>query len=210
MKKHLTYWAITACILTLPLSAQALVNINIIEDGGNVTLSYSGTLDLTSLTRSGPNTGNNAHGLQTLNAPNTSAIINAFATNPADVFFYLTPYSSTPADFMTISPATANLVADSFSGDHFYIVANNNNGPLRLHGADITGSTWSGTGSLTWNSSTFASLNLIPGTYTWTINNAMADTITLNVGAAAVPEPSTALPLLSLMVGIAWVRKRKK
>ena len=210
MKKHLTYWAITACILTLPLSAQALVNINIIEDGGNVTLSYSGTLDLTSLTRTGPFPGQDAHGIQIQNVPNTSGIINVFATNPSDVFFFSTPYSSTPADFMTIPPVGAFFDADSFSGDHFYILNRNTNSPLRLHGADFTGSTWSGTGSLTWNSSTFASLNLIPGTYTWTINNAMADTITLNVGAAAVPEPSTALPLLSLMVGIAWVRKRKK
>ena len=59
-------------------------------------------------------------------------------------------------------------------------------------------------GSATWDSQTFSSLGVTPGTYKWTWGSgANADSFTLNIGTAGiVPEPSTWAMMLLGFVGL--------
>jgi hypothetical protein len=66
----------------------------------------------------------------------------------------------------------------------------------------------------TWNSQTFSSLGVTPGTYVWTWGTgAHADSFTLQVGpATAMPEPAS-LTLLGIgavgLAGYGWRRRRR-
>jgi hypothetical protein len=58
----------------------------------------------------------------------------------------------------------------------------------------VSGSALSDTS--TYDNATFNSLGVTPGTYVWTWGSgANADSFTLNIGAAVVPEPSSLLLL---------------
>ena len=57
---------------------------------------------------------------------------------------------------------------------------------------------------------TFASIGLTPGTYTWTWGSgANADSLTVLIGAAAVPEPTTVLTIGPGLLGLAVLRYRQ-
>ena len=63
----------------------------------------------------------------------------------------------------------------------------------------------------TWTGQTFASLGMTPGTYTWTWGNgATADSLTVNIGSAAVPEPGWAALAVVAAVGAAGARWRRR
>jgi hypothetical protein len=63
----------------------------------------------------------------------------------------------------------------------------------------------------TWNTQTFSSLGLTPGTYEWTWGTGANQNFTLQIGPASVPEP-TSLTLLGIgavgMMGYAWRRRK--
>ncbi|HEY4285431.1 MAG TPA: hypothetical protein VGM62_20410 [Chthoniobacterales bacterium] len=66
----------------------------------------------------------------------------------------------------------------------------------------------------TWNSSTFASLGIIPGTYTWTWGTGMhADSYTLNIGQSTptngVPETGSTIALMLGAVGMLAAFRQK-
>jgi hypothetical protein len=59
-----------------------------------------------------------------------------------------------------------------------------------------------GTSTGTWNSATFASLGLTPGTYVWTWGSGIhADNFTLQIGPANVPETGSTIALMLGAVG---------
>jgi hypothetical protein len=56
---------------------------------------------------------------------------------------------------------------------------------------------------------TFASIGLTPGTYTWTWGSGSnADSLTVQIGPAAVPEPASVLVVEVGFLGLAAVRHR--
>jgi hypothetical protein len=66
----------------------------------------------------------------------------------------------------------------------------------------------------TYAGQTISSLGLTPGTYTWTWGTgAHADSLTVQIGPAAIPEPSTAIIALSGAVAFGsyygWSRHRR-
>jgi len=63
----------------------------------------------------------------------------------------------------------------------------------------------------TWNSASFSSLGATPGTYVWTWGSgAHADSFTLQIGAAAVPESSTWAMILLGFAGLGYAGWRSR
>ena len=60
----------------------------------------------------------------------------------------------------------------------------------------------------TFANASFSSLDLTPGTYTYTLPH---DTITVQIGPAAVPEPATIVLVASALpfALVGWLRRRK-
>jgi hypothetical protein len=74
-----------------------------------------------------------------------------------------------------------------------------------------TSSTPLGTSTATWNNASFTSLQVTPGTYVWTWSSgADADSFSLQIGAAEVPEPSS-LPVLAIgLAGLGVVLRTRR
>jgi hypothetical protein len=77
--------------------------------------------------------------------------------------------------------------------------------PLGYHSGDPL------SGTSTYSGQTFASLGVTPGTYEWTWGSgAHADSFTLQIGPAAVPEPSTWAMILAGFAGLAFAGWRAR
>ena len=63
---------------------------------------------------------------------------------------------------------------------------------------------------MTFNSATFASLGLTPGTYVWTWGTGlMNQNFTLQIGSASVPDGGSTVSLLGVaLLGLAAVRRK--
>jgi len=182
-------------------SAHPAVVISAIETGGDVLVSYSGTLDLSGLTFSTQNATSDAHQFQN-SSGTASAFVNAFATTDGGSF-YSNPFSSRPS---TDWVSATTVEADIFSGNHLALFTGGTSpDPLRLHSSDVVGTTWSGSGFMQFNSTTLVGIGLdLSVDRVWTINNATADTITLT----AIPEPGTLVFLGLFGTRLVFVRRR--
>jgi hypothetical protein len=101
------------------------------------------------------------------------------------------------------------ILADSSTGDIFEIQARV--GFLGLPLNYISGSNINGT--ITFNNSTFATLGVTPGNYTYDLTNSSGDSIVLDIGVTPVPFEFSPVVGVSLLGGL-WlgrkVLKRKK
>ena len=194
MRKHVFY-GILALVSLLGLgitqSARANVIATINQVGTSVVGTGSGTVDLAGLTFLG--SGSLAAGVN----PSIAAF-NAGSGAYDD-------YSgvSGPTSFGIGGPS---FPASSSTGNPVSIFGEA--GELRLPPGYLTGGPLSGT--FTFNNATFAGLGVTPGTYVWTWGTGVhADSFTLQIGPAGVPDAGSTLPLLSFaLLGVAALRRK--
>ncbi len=173
--------ALLCTLLLYGSLSQAAVTINVIESGGDVIGTSSGSINLTAL--SGPqSTFHNTGVIIGTEVQAGVSIIIVGPSNTADLWTGTVP----PAIF-----STGDYFDDSFDGGSIFV------------GAAITASTSgiylppgyvSGTpvdGTSTWTGQTFATMGLIPGTYVFTWGSgATADSLTINISSVDSTNPS--------------------
>jgi PEP-CTERM motif-containing protein len=176
---------------TLPAQAAYIVALQ--QVGVNVVATGSGSIDLTDLVAFAGTLGNAAL------MPNAGFIVTGENGGPFN--FYRT--ANGPTNFGDGGLA----VPDSGSGVLVGIDISTN--AVGLSGDYISGSLVSDTS--TYSNQTFASLGVTPGTYEWTWGTGShSDSFTLQIGAAAVPEPAS-LPLLVMgLAGLGLVLRTRR
>lgn len=176
-------------------NAMGALTITAIETGGNVVFSGEGTLDLTSLVylQSGGN-------LSGINPSEEVLPVLTIGPFPGTVDEYGFGNISTPPSFGTSGWAAAS----SGTGDSFGTTVNvetPTDAVIWVPSGYVSGSPLSG--SMTFTGETFASLELIPGIYTWAWGSGgNADSMTLTI-----PESSSCL--LSLFALCPLMRRRR-
>ena len=177
--------------------AQASYIVTMTQQGTNVVATGSGTIDLSSLIFVGTGSGDEAGvsgGLGII-------VVGPVSFQPSDGYG---GYSG-PVSFGSLGLLTAS----TGSGDRVGI--DQDSGELFVPAGYVSGTALSS--SSTWDNKNFASLGVTPGTYVWNWGSGpTADSFTLQIGAAAVPEPSTlallALPLVFLLPARAKLNRR--
>ena len=179
---------LTAAIMA-PNTARSSVIINFVETGGGVTMTLSGSLNLTGATSW---TGGN---LQPANVTPLNASL--LVAGNTQLFFGLTGSDNNFGPGPQALPAT-------FSGSQFALLATLGafGVPLTYTSGDLLSST------MIFDATDFATLGMVVGTYVWSIPS--GDTITLNIVPTSIPAPA-GLPLALAGVGaVALVRRRRK
>jgi len=198
---------IVAILITAIMSKEASAGIvfTFVESAGTVTVSYTGTLDLTGLTPVATLTLEKSY----VWASSIPSIYLAPKTFYNSFQQYSNVFTSRP-NFTTSNGGhefADNNVADSGSTAIGFKGGTGNS--LFINPAE-----WSGgqlnSGSATWTNNSFATMGLNPGSYTWTMTN--SDTIVINISSSSnVPEPSTAIAMGLLgIVGFAGNRRRRR
>jgi hypothetical protein len=153
---------------TIATPVHALVNIIGQETAGNVQFSYSGSLDVTGLSRVSTTP---------INGIATFLAFFSFngASSSADLFLSAIsgPRSFGSGGFTSSSSSSGNTLL--FRGDF---------GILALPDGYVSGTSISGLA--TFNSATFDSLGVTPGTYDYSLTNGL-DSIALDIGVTPVP-----------------------
>ena len=166
--------------------AQAGYVVTLAQVGSNAVATGSGTIDLVSLSFVGSGSGDKAG----ISGGLGIIVVGPVNFQPSDGYGGF----GGPTDFGILGLITAS----SGSGDRIGI--DQDSGELFVPAGYVSGSSLSS--SATWDNKTFTSLGVTPGTYVWNWGSgASADSFTLNIGAAAVPEPP-GLVLLALPVGL--------
>ena len=167
-------------------SAKATYIATLNEVGTDVVGIGSGSIDLTELTFAANSSGGSA-----LISP-TIALLFLGSGDPAIYSGLSGPTNFGSGDFTPANSQTGNIVG-VFGG-----------AVALLHlPQNYMSATPLGTSTGTWNSATFASLGLTPGTYVWTWGSGIhADSFTLQIGPTnGVPETGSTIALMLGAVG---------
>jgi hypothetical protein len=179
-----------------PASAAIVMTAN--EIGSDVVFSYTGTLNITGMTSASEMT------ILSSRVRASGPIVHFKAAGPsgANSDSYLSPFSSRPSNLGTTSTSVITATTSSATA-----VFGTTSDTLFLDNR-LTATDWLTTqsGSMTFQGKTLAGLGIVPGTYTWVLNNSAADTITLN----AVPEPSSLMLVGAGGVVCVFVSSRRR
>ena len=200
LSPRLRDWVIAVAVLALTMTGtggqvQAGMVINVNQVGSDVVMTGSGTFNLTALTYSYSG-GNNA-GLQ---ANISDLIMGTTVYTTVDVYTSITgPTSFGPGGYVPSATTGAGPLFGVYQGLGYLEVPQGYSSGTLLSATD------------TYSGATFSSLGLTPGTYTYTWGTgANADFFRINIGTAAVPEPSS-LVLMGIAgitgLGYAWRRR---
>lgn len=186
-------------LFALAPAAQASFVVNFVQVGPNVVATGTGSINTTALSFSGSDVG--------------PALVSDFpsgeVTGPTTLQNVIPWVGVTGPNVFTTGGSL--IFADLGSGDtvglETTLLPSVFPNAIELETTYVSGAPLSS--SATWQNATFASLGLIPGSYTWTWGSgSTADFYTLNIGS--VPEPSSLALLIGslLAMGIAVGRKR--
>jgi hypothetical protein len=195
-RKH-AFYGVLALVSLLGLgitqSARASYIVTLQEVGSNVVANGSGTIDYTDLTLSNSGTTSN----QALIGP-SAQVIQTGPTGPVNFFTY-----SGLLTVLTSFGSGGITHANTGSGDFVGIGT-----ALAVPQGYVSGAALSD--SMTFNSATFATLGVTPGTYVATWGTGVhADSFTLQIGPAGVPDAGSTLPLLSFAsLGLVALRRK--
>jgi hypothetical protein len=170
--------------------AEAAFTFTLQEQGTDVVVIGSGSVDLAGLSRIGEDVLP-ASGFSAQNAV-------AGVTGTVAVYAGITgPGSFGPGGHV-----------DASRGDGDAVAVNGRDGFLGVPQAYVSNSTLSS--SMEFANQTFASIGLTPGTYTWTWGSGSnADSLTVQIDPFAVPEPASVLVVEVGLLGLAAVRHRR-
>ena len=177
----------TALLVAAPARADLVITFS--QVGPDVVATATGSLDLTGLTYD----RTSLEGSYVI--PNLPAVAVGPATNTSTDFY--TGVISGPSSFGT----GGVTFASSGTGDHISLSASE----VGVSAGYVSGSSLSG--SSTFAGQTFASMGLTPGTYTYTLPG---NTIIVQVGPAAVPEPATTALFGLGVAGVFGVVRRRR
>ncbi len=201
--------ALSASLLSMaliPQKAAAIMSITFIETGGNVELTLNGSLNVTGLSPNPVTWSGGGGGV----VPNQGLVIIDLGAVDPDIDLY-TGALTNPNNLVFGTGGIA--FQTTASGSLFGLDPLNflGTGSSVFFPAGYNGGIFNSTA--TYNSATFASLGLTPGTYTSGFNSGPnADSITINVQATPVTLESDAAPILGAVafmgVGVWWKRRR--
>ena len=180
--------------------AQAGYTVTLLQQGTNVVATGSGTINLTDLTDVGAAASNSG-----FLSPNLGRISTAPTTTFPDLLS-LYDGATGPTSFGSGGLTTANSGTGDAVG--LQVIEPPTEAIIGLPEGYVSGHALSDTS--TYDNMNFSMLGVTPGTYTWTWGTgANADSFTLQIGPAAVPETST-IALLALPLGLVmWLTARR-